>query len=70
MEDENNMDEEIFVIANKNDKELTVQCSLLSDNMKINKFIQISVQRKFIVKFKSQLKALSWHQLIHFSNTK
>ena len=46
-EDNISSTQEIFVMADKEDQELNVQCSLVSDETKINRNIQRVIQCKY-----------------------
>ena len=46
-EDNSSSTQEIFVIADKEDQELNVQCSLVSDETKINRSIHRVIQCKY-----------------------
>ena len=51
------MTAEISLMADKEDKMLTVQCSLVSDDLfTIHKFMQFDVQCKFIIHIKQEIK--------------
>ena len=46
-EDNSSSTQEIFVMADKDDQELNVQCSLVSDETKINRNIHRVIQCKY-----------------------
>ena len=56
-EEDGEMTAEISLMADKEDKMLTVQCSLVSDDLfTIHKFMQFDVQCKFIIHIKQEMK--------------
>ena len=55
-EEDGEMTAEISLMADKEDKMLTVQCSLVSDDLfTIHKFMQFDVQCKFIINISRKL---------------
>ena len=47
-EDDSRRTQEIFVMASMEDQELSVQCSLVTDDSNINRTMNLIIQRKLI----------------------